>query len=100
MPGLGRRALNLVGAVARHVADGLGEVGEGEYEARLRTCEGCERRTESWTCAHPKCGCYLIKKAWWASERCPEGKWPGEENAVKPSPAGNCGCSKGGGPTS
>lgn len=74
-PSLFKMAQNLGKAVVRHVKDGNREVTQEEYGARLSVCIGCEFHKNG-RCLHANCGCFLTKKAWWASEDCPEQKWP------------------------
>ncbi len=47
-------------------------------ETRLAVCRGCEMMTKRkgrWLCTSKRCGCSLVRKARWASESCPLGKW-------------------------
>ena len=70
-------AKNFVKAMAKHVADGFKKVTFEQYKARLATCNKCELRLKN-RCTHPKCGCFVDVKAWWASEDCPDEppRWP------------------------
>jgi len=70
-------AKNFVKAVAKHVSDGLKKVAFDQYKARLEVCNKCPLRLKN-RCTHPSCGCFLDKKAWWASEDCPDDppRWP------------------------
>jgi hypothetical protein len=64
-------------ALERHLAGGMPTVPEAAYEQRLAACRSCEFY---WDNQCLKCGCRLagdvIAKARWASEDCPEGRWP------------------------
>ena len=52
------------------------------YIQRLDICKQCADYRNEDRCTHPDCGCFLSKKAWYASERCPnDNKW---ENAIEP----------------
>lgn len=75
-PSFLERAKNFGVAVVKHVADGLVEVSQDDYLARLATCDKCPHRTPDWKCNN--CGCYLTIKAKWRSERCPLAMWPGD----------------------
>jgi hypothetical protein len=68
---------NLTKALVKHVADGLKKVEIDEYVERLRICNTnkCGMRVKN-RCTHEDCGCFLDKKAWWASEDCPMNLWP------------------------
>jgi hypothetical protein len=71
-------AKNLAVALAKHIADAGKKVTFEQYQERLEICNKCELRLKN-RCTHPKCGCFLDIKAWWASEQCPytPPKWPG-----------------------
>jgi len=79
-PSVVQLAKNFSKAVVKHVADGFEKVTLPVYQIRLNTCNECEEWYSEGRCLHPKCGCFLSNKAWWASESCPEGKWPNQEN--------------------
>ena len=79
MPSTPRLIKNFTKAVVKHAKDGFNKVTVEEYNRRLQICGKCELREEN-RCSHVKCGCFLKRKAWWASEKCPIGKW--EENGV------------------
>lgn len=66
---------NFTKAVIKHVLDAGKNVTPEEFMARLEICNGCEMRLDN-RCTHVECGCFLDKKAWWASEDCPMQKWP------------------------
>lgn len=67
---------NFAKAVVKHVANGLETVSLPTYQNRLNICNKCEMRSEN-RCTHEECGCFIDKKAWWASEECPLDKWDG-----------------------
>ena len=67
-------AANFAKAVVKHAMDGFTKVPPEEYARRLSVCNECSLRMTN-RCTHPDCGCYLDKKAWWASESCPMEKW-------------------------
>ncbi|MHC5538779.1 hypothetical protein ACYOEI_11205 [Singulisphaera rosea] len=77
-PSLGRKVVNFAKALVEHVAAGMPEVDDAIYETRLTTCQGCSLNLgdEPLTCSHPTCGCPMRRKAWWAEQACPIGKWP------------------------
>lgn len=72
-------AKNFVKAAAKHIADGFAKVSVDQYKARIAVCNKneCNRRVKN-RCTHPKCGCFIDVKAWWASEDCPDTPphWP------------------------
>jgi len=80
LPSLAKLAVNLTKAVVKHVGDKLKEVELPIYQQRLDICNDCLPpdgfRVKN-RCTHESCGCFLDKKAWWASEECPLGKWFG-----------------------
>jgi len=76
LPSKTRMAKNFVKAVVRHVGDGMKKVDLKTYQHRLDVCNPCHMRLKN-RCTHEDCGCFIDKKAWWASEECPLGKWFG-----------------------
>jgi len=74
LPDKGQMVMNFIKAVAKHVADGMRKLTLDQYVERLNVCNTCDLRSGN-RCTHPDCGCYLDKKAWWASEECPLKKW-------------------------
>ena len=70
-------AANLAKALAKHVGDGLKKVSIEQFKERIATCNKCPLRVKN-RCTHPKCGCFIDIKAWWASEDCPDDppRWP------------------------
>lgn len=83
-PSLGRRALNLAGAVASHVASGLAVVDDGEKVRRIGICRSCP----SYAAAEGRClecGCYMEIKARWESGDCPSGRWTAGAATTSPS---------------
>ena len=75
-PSIMKQAANLTRAVSKHVAGGLKEVDFVDYAERLNICKECDLRDNT-RCTD--CGCFLLKKAWWRSEDCPQGKWKKQE---------------------
>jgi ADP-heptose:LPS heptosyltransferase len=72
-----RKGLHFAKALLKDVASGRQRVTEEELETRLGICQGCENfNAEKLVCNHPACGCQLLKKATWKTEKCPLGKWP------------------------
>jgi hypothetical protein len=74
LPSALRMAGNFVKAAVKHVGDGMRKVELQEYQQRLEICNDCLLRVKN-RCTHESCGCFLDKKAWWASEECPLEKW-------------------------
>jgi hypothetical protein len=73
------KAINFAKAATSHALAGFKTVPADVLEARLSTCETCDRlegdlkdRT-SWRCR--ECGCGLSLKANWQEQRCPLDKW-------------------------
>lgn len=76
-PGWGRRMVNFGRAVLRHAGDGLQAVDDAVYEQRLAICRECPMCDQAkMVCHDQSCGCFLNLKARWASEDCPQKKWP------------------------
>lgn len=75
-------AKNFVKAVGKHVLDGFKDVAPEQYQARLDVCNKCSLRVGI-RCTHIQCGCFIDKKAWWASEDCPIKKWPSLDDENK-----------------
>ncbi len=75
-PSLFRQAVNLAGALARHVAAGMPTRPVEEQKRCLEICEACPScfvQQGHLRCEH--CGCFLTVKVRWAQESCPLGKW-------------------------
>jgi hypothetical protein len=67
-------AQNFGNSVINHIADGLKQVPEEEYNKRIDICKTCDKYdAEANKCTH--CGCFLKVKASWNSEKCPLSKW-------------------------
>ena len=84
IPSIWRRALNYAVAVSRHAKDGFAILPDREIAARLAVCVDCDRFEEREgrpICGDARCGCFLVKKAGWRSEDCPQGKWPPVETS-------------------
>jgi hypothetical protein len=82
LPPTFKLAQNFTKALVKHAADGFAKVTLEQLKARLEVCNSCGLRIKN-RCSHPDCGCFLDKKAWWASEDCPDKKWPNlDENGV------------------
>jgi hypothetical protein len=71
------QGVTFVAALERYLAGGMRTVPEAVYEQRLAACRACAFYSDN-QCR--KCGCRLagdvIAKARWASEDCPDGRWP------------------------
>jgi hypothetical protein len=71
------QGVTFVTAWERYMASGMRTITESVYQQRLAVCRTCEFFRDN-QCL--KCGCRLagdvIAKARWASESCPEGRWP------------------------
>ncbi len=76
-PSIPKLATNFTKAIAKHVVDGMKKVDIDVYVERLSVCNKneCGMRVKN-RCTHESCGCFLDKKAWWASEDCPMDLWP------------------------
>ena len=73
------KAYNFVVAVTKYVKEGRKNVDDSTYKARLEACDTCEYRKDH-ECT--QCGCYVVLKAKWATERCPKNLWPEEDTSV------------------
>lgn len=71
-PSLLSKAVNLAGAVVRHVAGGLRATPDDSKRVRLEICNQCPSLRDG-KCV--ECGCSVEKKVGWASEGCPLKKW-------------------------
>ncbi|REJ91916.1 MAG: hypothetical protein DWQ34_13885 [Planctomycetota bacterium] len=75
-PGWLRRAWNFCRAVVRHVRNWAQYASRRVYRERLAICRACPSLDpERMVCREKTCGCYVERKARWASEECPLGKW-------------------------
>lgn len=66
-----RMAWNYANAVAKRFLFG-GDVLDEEYKKRLEICSDCSSR-DGERCS--ECGCPIVDKAMWNTERCPLKKW-------------------------
>lgn len=83
-------AQNFTAAMAKWSLAGFPVVSEEDYRARAEACDACEfwdgkARLGLGKCNAPGCGCTKLKR-WLATEPCPLGKWPGE-NQGRTGPA-------------
>jgi hypothetical protein len=69
LPGLGQTAANFFKATTKHILSGLKNVNDEVYQQRIDICNVCDKRVED-RCTI--CGCFIAKKARWASEQCPD----------------------------
>ena len=74
LPPTGKMVKNFAKALVKHVGDGLRKSNLDLYKNRINICNGCDLR-EGNRCTHELCGCFIDKKAWWMSEKCPIDKW-------------------------
>jgi len=72
-PNLMTQGWSFAKAVGAYVKSGMKNIGEEDYAERMRICDTCEWRSGG-RCM--KCGCFIDRKAGWASADCPIGKWP------------------------
>lgn len=72
-PSLLQQGWNFASAVTDYVKSGMQNVSEEDFAERMKICDGCEWRSNG-RCM--KCGCFVNKKASWATADCPIGKWP------------------------
>ena len=80
-PGLLRKVLNFWWALCRFLANRRRQVRRAVYQERLAICRECPSLDgERMVCREKQCGCKVERKAWWASEDCPIGKWPRNVN--------------------
>lgn len=64
--------INFTIAIIKHSLNGFRNVDLDTYIKRIDVCNKCEHRNKN-ICSI--CGCYISKKAWWESEKCPKKKW-------------------------
>jgi hypothetical protein len=73
LPGLLRQGLNLITAVAQHVATGMQSSDSETYQKRMAICKACPKLRPDNRCSG--CGCFMNVKASWDEQKCPDGKW-------------------------
>lgn len=73
-PSLWARLRSFLAALWRHVRAGRPRTPFDVLSARLVACVACDRLTPADTCG--ACGCHVARKAAWATEDCPLGRWP------------------------
>lgn len=75
-PGLIAKIKHFTKAVVEDVKVGQPRVSQEVYTARMTLCRACGfYNDKKGTCGHPDCGCVMQRKAKWASQECPIGKW-------------------------
>lgn len=88
-PGLVQKGIHFAAAAARHLANGCRQVSDEVYSIRLGICRACTSLDVSrMVCQEGACGCYVERKAHWASEECPLQKWHRDEEHVVSGEAG------------
>ena len=75
MPGMAQLAKNIGTAAVNFAKSGFKIADDKLFEARLTVCNTCPHRVEG-RCS--LCGCFIVPKAKLLSEKCPDGRWPGE----------------------
>lgn len=90
MPPIIQQAGNFVGAVVKRIQSNFKNVTPESFNERLKICGDCVHKTDDWRCN--LCGCVINTKAKWASEDCPEKRWP--LAILDEKKGGGCGCSK------
>jgi hypothetical protein len=89
-PSIVRKAMNFASSLTNHIANGFKKTSQDVLKNRIELCLICDFVSENQkTCL--KCGCPVEKKASWASESCPIGKWLAEKDEKK---QGGCGCNE------
>lgn len=102
---------NFTQSMYNHAKSGFRQVYPHIFDNRLEICKSCDKLDiENATCK--ECGCFLMIKAKWASEKCPLDKWGTEEIHIDPishlhmypqnihedinsmPPSDDCGCNK------
>jgi hypothetical protein len=92
-PTFAEKTKNFLEAIDKHIASGFSTVSDADRLKRLAVCGDCEHRKADGTCE--LCGCVLEAKAAWATEDCPDGKWPKPLVVVQQeSGRGGCGCGR------
>lgn len=65
---------NFSKAIYNYIKSGFKKVSKKEYKRRLSICSSCESiNSEKQECKI--CGCRLLMKAKWKTEKCPKEKW-------------------------
>lgn len=77
MVATGTQAINVLKAAGRAALSAVKDkklplVTTATQEARMEKCVLCPHRADD-RCT--KCGCFVTKKTWFASEKCPDGRW-------------------------
>lgn len=83
-PGTLQKMFSFGKALTQHAASGFSTTDDETYRLRLETCRDCEFYVGD-TCK--KCGCGMSRKARWAEQKCPLGKWPEPPPSNDVSPA-------------
>jgi len=72
VPALHKKAASFARSLAAFTLSGWKLALPQVYEDRVKICEICPHRNNN-KCG--KCGCPIDKKASWATEKCPDGRW-------------------------
>lgn len=88
LPSLTDQARNFTKAMGKAAISALAgkqlKVSKQEFQKRISVCKGCLLYIQSKKrCSHPKCGCFIEKKAWLTTEECPAGFWKQPEKQQK-----------------
>ena len=75
-----KKVVNYAVAVTKYALSGGLNVDESTYEHRVSICNSCDLNYNG-ECG--LCGCPIDSKALWATEECPDKKWPSKVEEVK-----------------
>lgn len=81
LPSTARLAKNFAKATIKDIKHKFRRVSQEIYNKRLNICKHCptnhviKKNGQVYRCSHRNCGCFLSKKAWRESEKCPMGHW-------------------------
>lgn len=91
-PSFLEKVANFTKSAINHVSKGMVKVSDTVKQERMAICQSCPffNKTDPTNPTCNKCGCFLQIKTGWASEKCPENKWP----EIKTQSSGGCGCKK------
>lgn len=88
---------NFINSASQYLLNGMPNVSPEAKAKRLEICQSCDKfNPNGFRCN--ECGCFLLIKTGWATEKCPLNKWTEElpqQNNPDPLPhKRDCGCNK------
>ena len=90
------KVTNFINSATNYITNGMPNVLPETRNKRLEICHSCDKFNPTGMRCN-ECGCFLLIKTNWATEKCPLDKWGAEISTEIPPPQPHqkdCGCKK------